>query len=137
MPGAYAAADALVIPSDARETWGLVVNEAMAAGLPVVASDAVGCGPDLVRPGETGAVVRCGAMDELADALLDLARDPARRQALGAGARRLVGRYSVAEAVAGTLAAIDAVRRGPGARRVARPAVHNALRAAPERLPRG
>ncbi len=119
IPRAYAAADALVIPSDARETWGLVVNEAMASGLPVVASDAIGCAPDLVRPGETGVTFRCGALGELRDALLGLAADPGRRAALGAGACRHVRRYSVAAATEDTLRAIDAVRRRgrPGGRR--------------------
>ncbi len=54
LPSWYAAADTLVLPSDSRETWGLVVNEAMAAGLPVVVSDAAGCSLDLVREGENG-----------------------------------------------------------------------------------
>jgi glycosyltransferase involved in cell wall biosynthesis len=113
IPRAYAAADALVLPSDARETWGLVVNEAMASGLPVIVSDAVGCAPDLVRPGETGVTFRCGALGELRDALLGLAADPARRATLGAGARRHVRRYSVAAATEGTLRAIEAVRHAP------------------------
>ena len=56
LPGLYAAADVLVLPSDGDETWGLVVNEAFACGLPAVVSDAVGCGPDLVEEGATGAV---------------------------------------------------------------------------------
>jgi len=47
----YAIADCLVLPSDSAETWGLVVNEALATGLPVVVSDAVGCVPDLLRDG--------------------------------------------------------------------------------------
>jgi glycosyltransferase involved in cell wall biosynthesis len=47
---AYVAADCLVLPSNARETWGLVVNEAMASGLPCVVSDACGCAEDLVKP---------------------------------------------------------------------------------------
>jgi glycosyltransferase involved in cell wall biosynthesis len=52
---AYAVADCLVLPSDYGETWGLVVNEAMACGLPAVVSDRVGCGPDLIEEGVTGA----------------------------------------------------------------------------------
>lgn len=56
LPGAYAAADLLVLPGGEAETWGLVVNEAMAAGLPAVVSDQVGAGPDLVLPGRTGAI---------------------------------------------------------------------------------
>jgi glycosyltransferase involved in cell wall biosynthesis len=47
---AYVAADCLVLPSDADETWGLVVNEAMASGLPCIVSDACGCAEDLVKP---------------------------------------------------------------------------------------
>lgn len=47
---AYAAADCLALPSEATETWGLVVNEAMASGLPAVVSAGAGCSEDLVRP---------------------------------------------------------------------------------------
>jgi glycosyltransferase involved in cell wall biosynthesis len=47
---AYVAADCLVLPSDANETWGLVVNEAMASGLPCIVSNACGCVEDLVEP---------------------------------------------------------------------------------------
>jgi glycosyltransferase involved in cell wall biosynthesis len=47
---AYVAADCLVLPSDASETWGLVVNEAMASGLPCVVSDGCGCAEDLITP---------------------------------------------------------------------------------------
>jgi glycosyltransferase involved in cell wall biosynthesis len=47
---AYVAADCLVLPSDATETWGLVVNEAMASGLPCIVSEGCGCAEDLVRP---------------------------------------------------------------------------------------
>ncbi len=47
---AYVAADALVLPSDAKETWGLVVNEAMACGLPCIVSGEVGCADDLILP---------------------------------------------------------------------------------------
>jgi glycosyltransferase involved in cell wall biosynthesis len=47
---AYVAADCLVLPSDGTETWGLVVNEAMASGLPCIVSKACGCVEDLVEP---------------------------------------------------------------------------------------
>ena len=59
MAGAYALADVLAVPS-ATETWGLVVNEAMACGLPAAVSDAVGCAPDLVDDGRTGATYAAG-----------------------------------------------------------------------------
>lgn len=68
MPRTYAAADLLVLPS-ARETWGLVVNEAMAMGRPALVSDAVGCAPDLVEPGVTGWTFPAGDRGALASAL--------------------------------------------------------------------
>jgi glycosyltransferase involved in cell wall biosynthesis len=69
LPAVYASADLLVLPSDGRETWGLVVNEAMACGIPAVVSDAVGCGPDLVEPGLTGATFPLGDVAALASAI--------------------------------------------------------------------
>ena len=45
---AYVACDCFVLPSDHGETWGLVVNQAMACGLPAVVSDQVGCHEDLI-----------------------------------------------------------------------------------------
>lgn len=108
MPKAYAASDALVLPSSS-ETWGLVVNEAMASGLPAVVSDRVGCGPDLVLRGETGEVFACGAIVELASILARLAGDPPLLARLGGQAQRLVQRYSPVEAVKGTVAAVQSV----------------------------
>ena len=61
-----------MLPSEGSETWGLVVNEAMACGVPAVVSDAVGCGPDLVVPGRTGAVFPLADVDGLARALRDV-----------------------------------------------------------------
>ena len=82
LPAIYAAADVIVLPSDARETWGLVINEAMACGVPAVVSDTVGCGPDLVEPGLTGAVFPLGDVAALArgiEAVLAFDRDRTRR----------------------------------------------------------
>lgn len=69
LPAVYASADLLVLPSDGQETWGLVVNEAMACGIPAVVSDAVGCGPDLIEPGLTGATFPMGDVAALASAI--------------------------------------------------------------------
>jgi glycosyltransferase involved in cell wall biosynthesis len=111
LPESYAAADLLVLPSRS-ETWGLVVNEAFASGLPVIASDRVGCVPDLVHPGKTGAVYRSGHPEELAARLLQAAANPAWLRRAGEEGRRLVlGSYSVERAVAGTLLALSSVVR--------------------------
>jgi glycosyltransferase involved in cell wall biosynthesis len=68
MPDIYAAADVLVLTSE-RETWGLVINEAFATGLPCIVSDSVGAAPDLMPDGCTGARVASGDVDQLAEAL--------------------------------------------------------------------
>lgn len=103
MPEIYASADAVVLPSEGTETWGLVVNEAMACGVPAVVSDAVGCGPDLVVPGQTGAVFPLADTDGLARALREvLAFDP------GTAGRHIsshIARYSPVHTAEGVIEA--------------------------------
>jgi glycosyltransferase involved in cell wall biosynthesis len=108
---AYAAADCLVLPSDYGETWGLVVNEAMACGLPAIVSDRVGCGPDLVEGGVTGAIFPFGDIGALADKILEMAHDSGRVARLGGQARDRMKHYTVDEAVAGTLRALEFAAR--------------------------
>jgi glycosyltransferase involved in cell wall biosynthesis len=69
---AYVAADCLVLPSDTGETWGLVVNEAMACGLPCVVSDACGCAEDLGSLA-SGSVFDLGNVGGLAARLVSVA----------------------------------------------------------------
>jgi glycosyltransferase involved in cell wall biosynthesis len=92
------------------ETWGLVVNEAMACGVPAVVSDAVGCGPDLIEPGVTGAVAPLDDVPALATAIASvLALD------IGMTRRALAERmetYSPARAAEGLLEAADALASG-------------------------
>ena len=113
MPKAYAAADCLVLPSDFGETWGLVVNEAMVCGLPAIVSDRVGCGPDLVINGVTGAVFPFGDVGQLAQGMVEMAADHTRRQSMGERAQRHVAEYTVEQAVDGTMEAFNAVTVGP------------------------
>ena len=84
MPEVYAVSDILVLPSYS-ETWGLVVNEAFACGLPAIVSDRVGCAPDLVMDGLTGSTVPAGDVGRLADAIdywIDNRDNATTRQAL-------------------------------------------------------
>jgi glycosyltransferase involved in cell wall biosynthesis len=76
MPAAYAAADILVLPSDGCETWGLVANEALACGRPVVLSDAVGSAPDLAADNTAGRVFPVGDIAALATMLEEIVRSP-------------------------------------------------------------
>lgn len=89
----------LVLPSVttklAREPWGLVVNEAMHAGVPVVTTDAVGAAAGgLVRDGENGLVVPERSPDALARALGQLLDDPALAERLGQQAGKDVARFT-------------------------------------------
>jgi glycosyltransferase involved in cell wall biosynthesis len=102
---AFVAADVLVLPSDWRETWGLVVNEAMAAGLPAIVSTEAGCAPDLVLPGETGMRFDRGDVPQLTTHLGSLAHDRASARRMGVRASAHVARYSVTAAAAGVLEA--------------------------------
>ena len=104
---AYVAADCLVLPSDDGETWGLVVNEAMACGRPAIVSDRVGCHPDLVLPGRTGFVFPLGDCQSLAGLLAALAKDADTARHLGQGARERVSGYSISRLVEGTMKAVD------------------------------
>ena len=63
------AADCLVLPSDYGETWGLVVNEALAAGRPAIVSDRCGCAEDLAAPQGAAHVFPAGNVAALADCL--------------------------------------------------------------------
>ena len=71
---AYVAADVLVLPSDYSETWGLVVNEAMASGLPCIVSDHCGCAEDLGKIAPNS-VYECGNIEQLATRLTELERN--------------------------------------------------------------
>lgn len=115
LPAWYAAADALLLCSDASETWGLVVNEAMACGLPVVASEAAGCSPDLIEPGRTGYTYSLGDVQAMAARLCDLdrtvRRDPAELQRCLA---EKMAKYDFDRAAQGLEAAMTAVAARKG-----------------------
>jgi glycosyltransferase involved in cell wall biosynthesis len=89
----YALADALVFPTH-TDPWGLVVNEAMACGLPVISSDAAGCVADLVENGWNGRVVSTGDLGELTSAMNDLARHHELRSLMGQRSRERIRQYS-------------------------------------------
>jgi len=86
VPGpVYERAEIVVVPSFG-EGFGMVALEAMERGRAVIASD-VGGLPEIVAAGETGLVVPSGDPATLAETIVELARDPARTQALGAAGR--------------------------------------------------
>ncbi len=108
LPDAYAAADVLVLPSDAGETWGLVVNEAMASGRPAAGSRSAGCCADLVVEGETGQSFDCADVPALAGILAGYLRDPALAAVQGRNAARHIQSYGYDAVINGVLAAVEA-----------------------------
>lgn len=109
---AYLAADAFVLPSNANETWGLVTNEAMLFGLPVLVSSQVGCCEDLVVEGETG--FQFEPMPQaLAAAMTKLIEDPVRARQMGlAGRLRVQNSFSMAVATRGLQDALQQLSIG-------------------------
>lgn len=89
---AFAISDVAVVPSS-FEPWGLVVNEAMAAGLPVIATDRVGCVDDLVTDGHNGLIVPAYNVHELACAMQKLYESSLLRETMGARARRRISSW--------------------------------------------
>jgi 1,2-diacylglycerol 3-alpha-glucosyltransferase len=128
----YALADAFILPS-AIEEWGLVINEALSCGLPVVVSETVGCAEDLLPKGSPESVetstgwkpqlAKCirrngfvfdpNSVSSLADALLALDADPELRKAMGHAGRLVVEEFSCEKfARSAILAANIALKRG-------------------------
>jgi glycosyltransferase involved in cell wall biosynthesis len=94
LPALYSAADLLVLASD-FEPWGMVVNEAMCCGLPVVVSDKVGAAADLVVDGVNGFVYPAGDVPALADRVFRLVQDEGLRRAMARESVRRIGHWSV------------------------------------------
>jgi glycosyltransferase involved in cell wall biosynthesis len=107
MPLAYAAADALVLPSDARETWGLVANEALACGRPAIVSDACGCAPDLVADLTAGRVFPVGNVELLAEAICLTIGAPPPPAAIA----RKAAQYSIEAAAEGVCRGLEILRK--------------------------
>ena len=102
---AFAAADIAVQPSRAGETWGLVLNEALLHGLPVIASSLVGSAADLVIEGHTGRVVAPDDAKALAQAIeAEIARLPHHR---AEKSQQLAEEFSLRNAAMGIKAALE------------------------------
>jgi glycosyltransferase involved in cell wall biosynthesis len=112
LPVFYGLAGALVHPST-TEQWGLVVNEAMACGLPVVISNRCGCAADLVREGQNGFTFDSSDVAGLADIMLKLAAPDFPRAQFGTTSREIISHWTPATFAKNLSLAIDAALRAP------------------------
>jgi glycosyltransferase involved in cell wall biosynthesis len=114
MPAAYALGDVFVLPSR-FEPWGLVVNEAMNLGLPIIASDQVGAVPDLVGA-DNGWVFPAGRVPSLARVLDEALADRAALTARGKASLRRISGWDIPHTAEGFVRAARAVsgERGAG-----------------------
>ena len=107
IPRAYIAADIFILPSAREETWGLVVNEAMNFGLPIIVSDKVGCAPDLVYENQNGFVI--SSFPELREALSRLIIDKKSRCVFGSTSKEIISAWNVDRAVEGAITALQSL----------------------------
>ena len=107
LPAYYAFADALVFPTH-TDTWGLVVNEAMACGLPVIASEVAGSTIDLVRCGWNGYVTRPRDVAGIIRAMTAVAVDAELRTRMAANSENLISAYTPEACAAGIAQAVSA-----------------------------
>ena len=105
----YALAEALVFPTH-TDPWGLVVNEAMACGIPIIATDAGGCVVDLVQDGWNGYVVPTSAPGKLAEALAKVAASPELNTTMGARSAQRIEQNSPQACAVGFVVAMNSVR---------------------------
>jgi glycosyltransferase involved in cell wall biosynthesis len=108
VPDIFASAQVFCLPSR-HDGWGVVINEALGAGLPIVVSDAVGAGYDLVRNGVNGYVTRAGDVGELAEALGRIVGNAQLRAGLAAASASMARQWGLNEGVSRWLWAVDTV----------------------------
>jgi 1,2-diacylglycerol 3-alpha-glucosyltransferase len=105
LPIYYALAETLILPTY-TDTWGLVVNEAMACGLPIVVSNAAGCANDLVEEGQNGLLIPPQDDSALAGAMEYLLTRRDVRSAMASNSRQRIARYSPEEWANGVIRAV-------------------------------
>jgi glycosyltransferase involved in cell wall biosynthesis len=112
LPKFYAVSDVFVFPSES-ETWGLILNEVMCAGLPVIASQEVGAVPDLVHHGENGFTFEAGNIDQLASYLEQMLQSSDLRRPMGRHSLRIISEWNYDACARGIINALAYVAREP------------------------
>lgn len=105
LPKVFGISDIFVLPAE-NEPWGLIVNEAMCAGIPVVISEEVGCVPDLVKDGVNGYLIKAGDVESLTTAIVKLLADDFKRQSMGEASLEIIGDWSYEQCREGIISAL-------------------------------
>lgn len=110
MPALLSVADVVVLPSKQAETWGLIINEAMACGKAVLVSSACGCATDLVHPNKNGLVFRNNDKGGLVRALRELAKKKDVLCAMGRRSADIIGDWSFEKGVSALTAVCETLK---------------------------
>jgi glycosyltransferase involved in cell wall biosynthesis len=108
LPKVYAVSDIFVLPSE-NEPWGLIVNEVMCAGKPVIVGSEVGCVADLVMHGVNGYQIEVGQTSQLVDALEKLLEEPERRSEMGRKSLEIMNNWNYEVCKIGIMSAVNSV----------------------------
>jgi glycosyltransferase involved in cell wall biosynthesis len=106
----FALADLFVLPS-LYEEWGLVVNEAMACGLPVIVSKTAGCSEDLVEHGVNGFTFDPGSSSELTAKLAEIVSDKSAAERMGLRSSAIISKWGCDNFATQALRAADAAQQ--------------------------
>lgn len=112
LPKYYGLADAFILASTSDQ-WGLVVNEAMASGLPVLVSERCGCAPDLVRDGVNGWTFDPFDVEQIAARMRQVASDDCDRAAMGQASREIISRWTPETFAKGLIQAVEYAMAAP------------------------
>ena len=106
LPAYFDLCDVFVLPSQ-NEPWGLIVNEVMNAGKPIVVSDQVGCAPDLITHGSNGFIYPAGNINTLNITLRKLLDDPNLMEQMGAKSLEKISSWGFQEDIQGLRKALN------------------------------
>lgn len=105
LPLYYSIADVFVLPS-LSEVWGLVINEALACGIPVITTNNVGASEDLIVDGENGYVIEANNAEKLSETLESIIFDDSSLKILGENSRKYIGNFSIESSAKGFINAL-------------------------------
>ncbi len=106
LPSLMAACDAFALPSR-NEPWGLIINEAMCAGLPVIASREIGSVEDLIEDGVNGHIFDAGDIPALTNAIRSLLQNPEKTRAMGQASVTRIKQWGYRECLDGLTHALE------------------------------